>query len=773
MKRYVTIDPWNIIEDGFHPEFNRVSESMFSLGNGHMGHRGTFEEQYSGDTLQGSYMAGVYYPDKTIVGWWKVGYPEYFAKIPNSTDWLQVQVTIDGTELDLGTLPILSFRRILDMKRGMLSRLAEVKLPSGIRVKIEAERFVSLVRREVGVLRYRITADRICTIKVQTGLQGNVRNEDANYGEQFWTMEGEGLSEDIMVVCTATRKTRFHLTCAAAISYTVDGLPCSCRYEKGPGEMLGIVEAECSRLEVEKFVVCATSRDVNPEQLSDHVYSVMDQARACGYDELLEEHRQAWALRWDHSDITIEGSDEAQQGIRFAIFQLHQTYSGHDERLNIGPKGFTGEKYGGGTYWDTEAYCVPFYLSTAGSAIARNLLLYRYRHLEQAKENARAIGIGGGAALYPMVTMDGQECHNEWEITFEEIHRNGAIVYAIWNYLNFTGDWDYLVHYGLEVMIAVCRFWVRRVSLSPAKQQYVLLGVTGPNEYENNVQNNWYTNRIASWCLEWTSEAAEYIKSHYESQYEKLCRNIGLDDKELEQFNTVAQKMYLPEEIGRGIFLQQDGYLDKEDLTVSDLTEEDLPLNQKWSWDRILRSCFIKQADVLQGLFFFENAYNMETIERNFDYYEPKTVHESSLSPCIHSILAARLGRMDKAYELYLRTARLDLEDYNHDTRDGCHITSMSGTWMAIVIGFGGLRSSKTMLELAPSLPDQWNGYTFKVLQGNTVLKTDVNRQVVRLENQGPESICIQLYGEKISLSTGQTVNRRRTFSGIRRRSEG
>ena len=216
--------------------------------------------------------------------------------------------------------------------------------------------------------------------------------------------------------------------------------------------------------------------------------------RVCnkGFDTMLAEQAAAWAEKWKHNDIMIAGDAAAQQGIRFNIFQLNQTYTGEDDRLNIGPKGFTGEKYGGSTYWDTEAYCVPFYLATADQKVARNLLLYRYKQLGKAIENAKLLGFKDGAALYPMVTMDGTECHNEWEITFEEIHRNGAIAYAIFNYVRYTGDEAYLAEYGLEVLIAISRFWAQRITLSAERQQYVMLGVTGPNEYENNVNNNWY-----------------------------------------------------------------------------------------------------------------------------------------------------------------------------------------------------------------------------------------------------------------------------------------
>jgi maltose phosphorylase len=435
-----------------------------------------------------------------------------------------------------------------------------------------------------------------------------------------------------------------------------------------------------------------------------------------------------WDNKWKECDITIDGDIAAQQGIRFNIFQLSQTYTGEDERLNIGPKGFTGEKYGGSTYWDTEAYCLPFYLGTAHERVARNLLVYRYKHLARAIENAGKLGFTNGAALYPMVTMNGEECHNEWEITFEEIHRNGAIAYAIFDYARYTGDEEYIVTHGLEVLVGISRFWAQRVNFSDDKKKYVMLGVTGPNEYENNVNNNWYTNYIARWTLLYTLEAIEKIKSSKPQEYSRLQKVLALNDQESAQWKTIAMNMYLPEDANRKIFLQQDGFLDKQLMKVSDLRKEDRPLNQKWSWDRILRSCFIKQADVLQGLYFFEEDFDLETVRRNFDFYEPMTVHESSLSPCVHVILASKLGYEEKAYEMYLRTARLDLDDYNHDTEDGCHITSMAGTWMSIVKGFGGMRIINNELHFNPFIHQQCKSYSFKIENRNRVLKIEVSK---------------------------------------------
>ncbi len=314
-----------------------------------------------------------------------------------------------------------------------------------------------------------------------------------------------------------------------------------------------------------------------------------------------------------------------------------------------------------------------------------------------------------------MVTINGEECHNEWEITFEEIHRNGAMVYAIYDYIKYTGDTTYLAEGGLEVMIGIARFWSQRVNYSHDKKAWVMLGVTGPNEYENNVNNNWYTNYLARWCMQYTIEQIHQMQKDRPSDWQRIQSVTALKTSEMEDWTTRINNMYLPYDEQRRVYLQQDGFLDKDLMRADELPATERPINQKWSWDRILRSCFIKQADVLQGLYFFEDHFDEETHRRHFDFYEPMTVHESSLSPCVHAILASRLHKTEKANEMYLRTSRLDLDDYNNDTEDGLHITSMAGSWMAVVRGFAGMHVVDGLLHLEPVLPAGWSGFHFRI----------------------------------------------------------
>ena len=766
MDRFLEVDEWSIIEESFNPEKQRMAESLFSLGNGRMGQRANFEETYSGDSLQGHYVAGVYYPDKTRVGWWKNGYPEYFAKVVNAPAWIGIEITTDGTPMDFATGKVIDFRRELNMKEGHLQRTFTLELEGQRQVRVEAKRFLSIVEDEIGAIRYQITPLNFSgNAEINFTIDADIENEDSNYDEKFWDETGyEGQGNEILIQAQ-TRKLHFEVATGMRYKVLRNGQPQQVeptieRREKWAGSKITIDLNKGEEITLYKYACVLSSENHPKDELLSRGKERLNQAESKGFDNLLAEHVQAWADKWEKSDIRIEGDAAAQQGIRYNIFQLHQTYTGEDERLNIGPKGFTGEKYGGSTYWDTEAYCLPFYLSTAGQKVARQLLVYRHNHLQKAIENAEKLGFKDGAALYPMVTMNGEECHNEWEITFEEIHRNGAIAFAIYNYVRYTGDKEYLADYGFEVLLGIARFWRQRVNFSTPKQEYVILGVTGPNEYENNVNNNWYTNLIASWCLEYTIETIGYLKEHHADRYRELVEKTSFnEDREVDEWEDVIENMHYPKLENTKVFLQQEGYMDKAQDHIKDLDPAERPINQHWSWDRILRSCFIKQADVLQGLYFLEDRFDLETIRENYEFYESRTVHESSLSPCVSSIMAARIGEVEAAYELYLRTARLDLDDYNKEVKQGLHITSMAGTWMSLVQGFGGMRVYDDTLQFNPGLPDAWTSFTFKVNFRDNLVAIEVNQQEVNISNLSGPEISIKVLGEEVSVSEKGSVS--------------
>jgi len=751
MKLYYKLDEWNIIEEGFNSSNNEISESIFSLGNGYMGQRANFEEEYSGSSLKGNYVAGVYYPDKTRVGWWKNGYPEYYAKVLNSTNWIGINIKVNGISLDLNKCIVKNFERILNMKEGYMKRSFIAILANGDEIEVIAKRFISMRRGEIGVVKYSVkTLNFVGKLEISPYLDGNVMNSDSNYDEKFWDEVSKEISNHESYILLKTKKLNFHICTYMTWEVTKNGETINPAVEMNESDkyVASTIFVNCvenDEVVIYKYVANTSSRYYDVNSLIQITKELSNKAKNDGFELLLKEQANAWSEKWNESDIVIEGDVSAQQGIRFNIFGLNQTYTGKDHRLNIGPKGFTGEKYGGGTYWDTEAYCIPFFLSTSDEKVSRNLLLYRYKQLDKAIENAQKLGFINGAALFPMVTMNGEECHNEWEITFEEIHRNGAIAYAIYNYVNYTGDKSCHGEFSLEVLTAISRFWAQRVTFSKAKNKYMILGVTGPNEYENNVHNNWYTNKIASWTLQYTIQVINHLSQNEPERLSEIVEKLKLKDDEIVAWKSIIQNMYYPFDEELKIFLQQDGYMDKQQILVKELDAVNIPLYKNWSWDRILRSCFIKQADVLQGIYLFEQEYDNDTIKRNFDFYEERTVHESSLSPCIHTILGSKIGNHDKAYEMYLRSSRLDLDNYNGDTSDGCHITSMAGTWMSVVHGFAGLRVRSDKLILNPFIPVNWRSCSFKIMFRGALLNIKFTANNIQIQNENDNDVNVNL----------------------------
>ena len=762
---YIQPDNWSIIEEGFDAERVKSSESLFSIGNGAMGQRANFEEKYTGETFQGSYIAGIYYPDKTKVGWWKNGYPKYFAKVLNAPNWIGIDIEINGEQFDLNSCTeVKNFRRELNMKQGVYTRTFEATLQNGTQIAVNVNRFLSLDLDEVGVINYEITPlNKDAKIIYKPYIDAGVTNEDANWEEKFWEPLDVNHNNNEAFVTARTFKTHFIATTFMQNSILLNDKnlnlsPSNVESDKEKVQFtyeVAVAKGEKSALQK----LAGYTVSLNHENTQTGAENAIKAALAKGYNQLLQDQITAWAKIWEMSDITIDGDVKAQQGIRFNIFQLNQTYLGKDSRLNIGPKGFTGEKYGGSTYWDTEAYCIPFYMATKDQQVARNLLTYRYNQLDKAIENAKDnLGFTNGAALYPMVTMNGEECHNEWEITHEEIHRNGAIAFAIFNYYRYTGDYSYIPEKGLEVLIGIARFWHQRASFSTNKNQYMILGVTGPNEYENNVNNNFYTNYVAKWCIDYTHEQIQKVSLEYPQDHKRIIEKVKLSDAELQEWLKVSGNMYFPFSKEHDVYLQQDGFLDKDLVQVKDLDKSQRPINQKWSWDRVLRSPYIKQADTLQGFYFFEDHFTKEQLEKHFNFYEPFTVHESSLSPCVHSIQAAKLDKMDMAYTFYLRTSRLDLDDYNKEVEEGCHITSMAGTWMSIVEGFGGMRVKNDTLHFEPKIPKEWNGYSFKINFRNQILKVSVNQNDTQFSLEGDKEISVVVNGNDVLVEPNSLV---------------
>ncbi|MDD4609001.1 MAG: family 65 glycosyl hydrolase domain-containing protein [Bacteroidaceae bacterium] len=758
MNNYLQTDEWNIIEEGFHADKQCASESIFSLANGQIGQRANFEETYSSDSMQGSYAAGITFWDETVVGWWKNGLPHHYSCTPNSPNWSGIRVRLIDEEIDMAQWEVDAFRRELHMRTGILERTCQITSPKDKTVQVQVERFNSMDEQNLCIIKYQITSVNYKgKVSLIPFIDGDVTHESANLSKKPWNIIKSEVSNNGAYIWTQIKRETTQMCCACQYQLfknekEITKGPIKIEKDKLVGYSIGEEIKPGETLTLYKYTTIESTLYIDRNLLVTEALKNAQKAKEKGWLQLKEAHKQQWTRIWDECDVTIEGDAKAQQAIRYNIFQLLQTYQGKDPRLNIAAKGFTGEKYGGNTYWNTELCCVPFMLLSVPFPIAKNLLLYRYHQLGKAIKNAELLGFTKGAALYPMVTANGEECHNEWEITFEEIHRNSIIVYAIDQYVRYTGDHSYVVDYGLEVMIAIARFWQQRVSFSTIKNKYVLLGVTGPNEYENNVNNNWYTNYGCVQCLKLTLHYLQEVAEQRPTEWANLMDKVQLQEKEIQDWQAIVEDMYFPVDQERDLFLQEDGYLDKELKSVEEINPKERPINQYWSWDRILRSCFIKQSDVLLGIYLYYTNFSEEQIKNNFHFYEPKTLHESSLSPFVHAILAARIGELEKAYSLFMQSTRIDLDDYNNEVEQGLHITSMAGGWLAIVEGFAGMTVKKDQLHFHPQIPKEWRAYSFRVNFMKNKLFIRITDKSISFRLEEGEQATLYVNKKKITL---------------------
>ena len=727
-KRYFQVDPWKIIETDFDKSHGRVSESIFALGNEYMGIRGQFDESYSGDKLIGSYFNGVY-EDKPL------SYPEYFNGLAkrccfmiNANNWLYTRIFIDGEEIDLDKIEVKDFYRELNMKQGIVTRRFVYK-----DVEFNFERFVSINYHYIGGQRITLISENKHEVKIYAGVDFTPIHEEE--GKNYWKECETG--DDYIICSTQNSGQRI---------YSKFKTNQSChRIQKEDkllyGEYLFTLDGE---LVFEKVVYNFVERDRQKEI----ELSLADEYLIKSYSDYKEEHIERWEQIWSRSDIEIDGDDENQQGIRFCIFNMHQTYHGDDDKLNVGAKGLTGEKYSGWTFWDSETYCLPFYIFNNPKA-ARNLLMYRYNTLKQAKE--RAIEQDCEGACFPMVTIDGTESCGVWQHGNLEIHVTAAVAYGVWHYVRNTNDEEFMKNYGIELLVETSRYFASRGGWSPKTGEFGLYGVMGPDEFHMMVHNNTYTNYMVKKNFYYT---IEMVKKY----------GYSIESSELELWQKMADKMRITYDPKTKLYEQHDGFFDLPEFDVKTLDPEKVPVYKYWAYDRIFRVNMLKQPDVILMQFFYSKDFTLEEKKANYEFYEKRCSHESSLSPAVHSIMAAEIGDMNKAEEYMAYGSRIDIDDYNRNTHQGLHVTSMSAAWMNIVYGFGGLRSDGDTLHFAPQMPNKWNSYSFTIMVGESILNVRVNNKCAVFRVMNGTDISIEIYNKPYTVTAAGIkveINRR------------
>ena len=747
---YFKVDPWKVIEEGFDPAYGRVSESIFSLGNESIGVRGCFDEGGSVDSLRGAYTNGVYDMEQLSRSYKGIIDKSHFM-IP-SAEWLMTALSVDGEALDLGKVQFTDFVRELDLRAGTLTRSFVWKTASGKELRVSFLRFLDMVHRERAYQRVTLEALNFSgTASFTTGMSFDVVHEGR--GKCFWQDTRVELGEGRMLLQSHTTQSgqeefagalvTLPGTAQAQVTGQTAALQCEMTLTQG------------MPVQVDKRVVVFFTGETG-EALWQRGLAALAESEKVSLEQAMQAQRTYWDAYWHTSDILITPAEEAaaetvaaeQQGIRFCSFQLAQTYNGGSMRHNIGAKGLTGEAYNGHAFWDTEACCLPFYLFTNPEA-ARALLLFRYNTLPQAIERAKMLDCKG--ACYPIATLNGDEACPLWQHASLQLQPSTAVAYGIWHYVHLTQDMDFLWRYGAEILLQIARFQATRVGFSEKLGKYGFFGVMGPDEFHMMVNNNAYTNYMGMRTLRYAVEVLTRMQQEEPEAYAALCRKDQLVPAELEDWQRIAENMYIPETEDH-LFEQHDGFFELPHTDIDAIPIREFPLYDHWSYDRIYRTDMIKQPDVLMFLYLYNSSFSEETKRVNYDFYEPRTIHESSLSPAIHSILAAELDKMDEAVSFFGYATRLDLDNYNRNTREGLHITSIAMAWANIVYGFAGLRSDGELLRFAPRLPARWKQLSFSVMYRGRVIAIcmDAEKTSFRLTKGAP--LTVQIYGKEMQL---------------------
>jgi len=721
---YYEKHPWKIIEKGYDPSRNEVSESVFALANEYTGVRGVIDEGVSAKSLRGTYFNGIYElgEDTGAPGYKGIVRDTHF--MVNAVDWLYTSITVDNEPLNISKNTTKDFERVLDMQTGILTRSFTLVTDKQKAVRFTFERLLSMKDVKHAYQTIRVESDEAVNIKLKTGLDFSI----LHFGKtNYWDIEKQNIDEASATLIGVTKNTKQSLFAHYSIHTNNDVAPDTFENKKIIGHTLQTTIDKGSPLSFEKRVTLNASKEPvkSVQAYEDASLELINQTP---YSVAKDTQKTYWNSVWEKSDIEIGGDVTNQQGLRFCIYQLQQTYQGYDKHNNIGAKGLTGEAYSGHAFWDSETYCLPFYLLNNTDA-ARNLLLFRYNTLKQAQNRARDLDCKG--ACYPVATLNGDEASTLWQHSNLQFQPSTAVAYAIWHYMRLTDDQEFLKNYGAKMLLEISRFLYSRGQWNQDHTKFGYYGVMGPDEFQMMVHHNAYTNYMSKRTLNYTIEVLS-------SMDEETQKALGLENDELDKFTTISDAIYLPKDDATGIFEQHEGFFDLPHIDINSIPKEDFPLYHNWSYDRIYRNDMIKQPDVLMFLFLHNQSFTKDEKRANYDYYEPRTIHESSLSPSIHSIFALELDKFDEGLNFFTFATRMDLDDYNRNSNEGLHTTSIAAAWMNVVYGFGGVRTDGESLSLAPKIPDYWTHYSFNIQYKNRTLAIKVTHDDLTITNDGP-----------------------------------
>lgn len=750
---YYKIHPWKIIEEGYSKKQNQVSESIFSIGNEYMGVRGFFEEGVSAPSLLGSYFNGIYEWNPKETGLHYKGIVNKTHWMVNAVNWLYTKIYVDNEQLDLGTVKHTSFKRVLNLKTGELTRSFVWELRNGKQLYISFGRIVEMNQHIYGHQRILIKPLNFNgKIRVDVGLDFSIKHW---HKFDMWEVCDKDIEKRLLIGKTQSGQL---VGSIYALDLNVDAIRQVDYQNRLLKETLTIECTKNKQIIIDKHIANVT--DKKQAKYTDHVKRVLYEGiqKVVLYENAIQNNKQFFDHMWYENDIEIIGDEKNQQGIRFCLFQLAQTYHGVDETNNIGAKGLTGEAYSGHAFWDTETYCLPYYIFSNTKA-ARNLLLFRYHTLEQAKK--RAIDLDCRGACYPIATLNGYESCDLWQHASLQLQPSSGVAYAIWHYVKLTNDQAFMIDYGLEMLIEISRYLVSRGDWNSHHTYFGWYGVMGPDEFQMMVNQDTYTNYMNREILKTTISTIETLLKTNDEQVQTIFEKIHFSNKEFIEFKHIIKHIKILYHDETQLFEQHEGYFDLPHIDIHQIPVTDFPLYAHWSYDRIYRNDMIKQPAVLMLMFLYNQQFTNHQKRANYIFYEPRTIHESSLSPSIHSVIAAEIGRKKDAIDFFGFATRMDLDDYNRNTSEGLHTTSIAAAWVNIVYGFGGMRSDGNYLLFNPQIPEQWTFYSFKIKYHDVVLKVSVDQSKTVFELNQALDVPVIIYGKKVFLKKGS-----QTFHG-------
>ncbi|PLX79769.1 MAG: family 65 glycosyl hydrolase [Desulfuromonas sp.] len=765
------VNEWQIIETSFYPRFLAQTETVFAVGNGYFGMRGNHDE--GSPVLQnGTFINGFHETWPIVYGEEAFGFAKTGQTMLNVTDARVIKLYVDDEPFYLPTANLMLYERVLDMRSGVLDRKVLWETAAGKQVLIESRRLVSFEHRHVAAISYQVT---VLNAKAPVVISSKLVGDQPNQATEGDPRQARGFDRKVLEqeihyevdqrLVMAHRAVSSRMGVACAVDHQLE-TECPYQYRSvhldEESKTVYSIEAQPGHpIQLTKFISYQSSRRAPGKELCGRAERTLDRVMEHGFDSLVQQQREYMDDFWARSDVLVEVEadgakrppGELQQALRWNLFQILQA-CGRAEGVGVPAKGLSGQTYEGHYFWDTEIYLLPFLTYTA-PRIARNLLKFRHSMLDKAR--LRATEVNQKGALFPWRTINGDEASAYYAAGTAQYHINADIVFALKKYVEVTDDKSLLFNEGAEILVETARLWLDLGFYAPRRDgKFCIHGVTGPDEYTTVVDNNTFTNLIARANLRYAADTIAEMRQQFPEHYQTLVHKTRLEEGEDGEWREAADSMYIPYDESLGIHPQDDSFLNREVWDLKNTPREKFPLLLFHHPLVIYRHQVLKQADVVLAMFLFGREFSTEQKKRNFDYYDPLTTGDSSLSACIQSIVAAEIGSMKKAVEYGRYAILMDLADIGGNMKDGCHIASMGGTWMVMVYGFAGMRDEGGEVSFNPHLPELFRRLRFHMTVRGQGLEIDLSRDEATYTLTHGNELAFAHQGKPVSVKVGQ-----------------